>query len=253
MKEMMLPNYNVRRKNKIDVVVIHAARQKNAKDLIDLLIERELSAHYVVDEKGEVYNLVPEKYRAWHAGAGSWNGETEINSNSIGIELCNGLFGEEPYSKPQLKALKELCLDLKERYGIEPYNFIGHSDMAPTRKIDPGSYFEWKDFAKDGIGLWYEMRDNVDIKSSDCADVLTEIGYGVENLEATKWAFLRHYNPCLYRFLGGKKGCNESNIKGLELGDNPLFLRTLCSVRDSFRGYKNKKDLKLIFDKVAER
>ncbi len=240
MKELWLPNYNVRLKNKIDVVVIHAARQKCAKDLIDILIERELSAHYVIDEKGEVYHLVPEECRAWHAGAGTWNGERDINSNSIGIELCNGLFGEEAYTKVQMEALMELCLDIKRRYNIEANNFIGHSDMAPTRKIDPGSFFDWKEFASKGIGLWYEMRKNIDIKSQDCPKVLEEIGYGVENIEATEWAFLRHYNPNLYRFLGGKKGANEGNIKGIKLSDNPLFLRTLCSVRDSFREYKNK-------------
>ena len=210
MIECWLSNYNVRRKDKIDVVVIHAARQRNAEELIKLLEERELSAHYVVDEKGEIYKLVPEDCRAWHAGAGTWNGESDINSNSIGIELCNGLFGEVSYKKPQMDALKELCLDIKDRYGIEANNFIGHSDMAPTRKIDP----------------------------VDCAKVLQEIGYGVEDIEATKWAFLRHYHPKLYRFLGGMKGANKGTIEGVKLEDNPLFLRTLCSVRDGFRKYK---------------
>ena len=253
MKKIELSNYNVRRKNKIDVVIIHAARQRCAKELIGLLEKRELSAHYVVDEMGEVYNLVDEKYRAWHAGAGTWNGESEINSNSIGIELCNGLFGEEPYDKRQMSALKELCLDLKKRYNIEPYNFIGHSDMAPFRKIDPGTMFEWEEFAKAGIGLWYEMKKEVDILPCDCMDLLKEIGYGDENPEATKWAFLRHYNPKLYNFLGGKKGANEGSIKGVELSDNPLFLRTLCSVRDSFREYKSEKNKQILVKKVFER
>jgi len=248
-KKMWLPNYNVRLKDKIDVVVIHAARQRNAKDLINLLEERELSSHYVVDESGEIFQLVPEACRAWHAGAGSWNGERDINSNSIGIELCNGLFGEEPYSKKQIEALKELCLDIKVRYGIKANNFIGHSDMAPTRKIDPGTMFDWEYMAKDGIGIWYEMKKNIDISPKDCAKVLEEIGYGVENPEATKWAFLRHYNPELYFFMGGKKGANEGSIKWVSLEDNPLFLRTLCSVRDSFRKYLDK-DMENVLLKV---
>ncbi|MBR5599627.1 MAG: N-acetylmuramoyl-L-alanine amidase [Alphaproteobacteria bacterium] len=238
MIECWLSNYNVRRKDKIDVVVIHAARQRNAEELIKLLEERELSAHYVVDEKGEIYKLVPEDCRAWHAGAGTWNGESDINSNSIGIELCNGLFGEVSYKKPQMDALKELCLDIKDRYGIEANNFIGHSDMAPTRKIDPGSFFDWEDMAKSGIGVWYDLKKEITIEPVDCAKVLQEIGYGVEDIEATKWAFLRHYHPKLYRFLGGMKGANKGTIEGVKLEDNPLFLRTLCSVRDGFRKYK---------------
>ncbi len=241
MKEQMLPYYNVRLKDKIDTIVIHAGAQTEAKDLINLLEDRELSCHYVIDRNGEVFKLVDENNRAWHAGVGIWNGQGDINSNSIGIELCNELFGERQYSQKQMLALKKLCISLMKKYKIEPINVIGHSDLAPTRKIDPGTMFPWKEFAKSGIGLWYEEKKLKNVDNIDTKALLENIGYGVENLEATEWAFLRHYNPELYLYLGGKMGANASSVKGLVLCDNEEFRKTLLAVSNRVDEYRKNR------------
>lgn len=254
MKEQLISYYNVRQKNKIDTIVIHAAAQTDANDLINLLEERELSAHYVVDRKGEVIKLVDEKHRAWHAGAGIWNNERDINSNSIGIELCNGLFGEEPYTSEQMSALKKLCLYLMKKYKIEPTNVIAHSDMAPTRKIDPGTMFPWAEFARSGIGLWYNEKKLKNVGSVDTTKLLENIGYGVEDLEATEWAFLRHYNPDLYLYLGGKKGANRPSVEGVKLSENKEFCQILQAVSDSFDRYRrNKHNVYYVMDNILDK
>lgn len=234
MQEILLPYYNNRRRPYIDTIVIHASAQHKASDLIDVLVKRELSAHYVVDETGEITRLVPEACRAWHAGVGSWRGETDINSTSIGIEMCNGLFGEEPFTPSQLNALAELCLHLIDKYDIKPVNIIGHSDLAPERKIDPGSMFPWQKMAKMGIGVWYNQENMRQTAQCSAAKMLQQIGYGIENLDAAEWAFCRHYNPELYCFLGGKKGMNKGENENLVLHDNPEYIRTLQAVYDAF-------------------
>ena len=251
MKEKLLSYYNVRQKNKIDMIVIHAAAQKSINELVDVLEEREVSAHYVVGVDGEVVKLVDEKNRAWHAGVGVWNGEHDINSYSIGIELCNGLFGEEKYPKVQMEALKELCLDIMNRYDIKPYNVIGHADMAPNRKIDPGSMFDWKYMAKNGIGIWYDLKTFEVIKPNRVEEALNCIGYGTEDVVMTEWAFLRHYNPKLYRFLGGKKGANECMIDGVVPHNNPEFLRTLGAVYRAYNNYENVNVAEIGFKKTV--
>lgn len=234
MREILLPFCNARRKDYIDTLVIHASAQNTVDALIGVLVERELSAHYVIGGDGEVIRLVPDEMRAWHAGAGEWRGEREINSNSIGIELCNGLFGEESYGVRQIEALTELCLHLIDKYDFKPQNIIGHSDMAPTRKIDPGTCFRWRELAKHGIGLWYDKEEGVSLKSLNPTEALQKIGYPTDDLAASEWAFLRHYNPELYYFLGGKKGMNAGKAAGVMPHDNPGYLKTLASVAAAF-------------------
>lgn len=251
MEEKLIPYFNVRQKNKIDTIVIHAAAQKGVDELIGILEERELSSHYVIGCDGEIIKLVDEKNRAWHAGAGTWNGERDINSNSIGIELCNGLFGEEKYPKVQMEALKELCLDIMDRYDIKKNNVIGHLDMAPNRKIDPGLMMDWKYLAKNGVGIWYDINDVKPLDIENLENVFNDIGYGCENMINTQWAFLRHYNPRLYRFLGGKKGANEGTIDGVVPQDNPEFLRTLGAVYKAFCDYKSENIIEFYYKKVA--
>ena len=238
MKEILLPYYNDRKGRKINTLVIHASAQRTSDALVAKLVERELSSHYLVDEKGEVTRLVPEVCRAWHAGVGEWNGEKDLNSTSIGIEMCNGLFGEEPFTEKQIDALMELCAHLIDKYDIAPTQVIGHSDLAPGRKIDPGSMFPWKKLANNGIGLWYEtsMAGKNGILTAE--QMLQGIGYGTDDLETTEWAFCRHFNPMLYRFLGGKPGANKGTIDGLVLHDNPEYMRTLRSV---YQAYQNER------------
>ena len=103
--------------------------------------EYEVSAHYVIGECGTLWQLVEEEMRAWHAGAGSWLGQDDINSRSIGIEMVND--GESPYAEPLMATLEALLPDIMTRWGIPPEGVIGHEDMAPGRKIDPGPLFDW--------------------------------------------------------------------------------------------------------------
>ncbi len=113
---------------------------------------REVSAHYLIAADGEVISLVPEALRAWHAGAGRWGGTTDVNSRSIGIELAND--GFSPFAAPQMDALTDLLKGLHARWNIRPERVIGHSDMAPGRKIDPGSRFDWQRLALSGFSVW---------------------------------------------------------------------------------------------------
>lgn len=114
----------------------------------------EVSAHYLIDADGTVRSLVCEEMRAWHAGAGQWGDVTDVNSRSIGIELANTGFA--PFAVPQMAALADLLSGIKNRWAIAPERFIGHSDMAPGRKIDPGPWFDWESLAKQGFGVWPE-------------------------------------------------------------------------------------------------
>ena len=112
----------------------------------------EVSAHYLISETGEVLALVPEEMRAWHAGAGSWRGLEDVNSRSIGIELANT--GAQPFAAPQMQALEALLAGVMARWAIPPQGVIGHSDMAPGRKRDPGARFDWRRLALGGLAVW---------------------------------------------------------------------------------------------------
>lgn len=114
----------------------------------------EVSAHYLIAENGRAEALVPEELRAWHAGAGGWGGIDDVNSHSIGIELCNP--GDSPFPEPQIAALERLLAEVMARWSIRPERVIGHSDMAPERKRDPGPFFDWRRLAALGLSVWPE-------------------------------------------------------------------------------------------------
>ena len=114
--------------------------------------DTEVSAHYLIAEDGEVLSLVPEALRAWHAGAGQWGAVTDVNSRSIGIELANTGFA--PFAAAQMDALTDLLTGIKARWAIRPERVIGHSDMAPGRKVDPGARFDWQRLARLGLAVW---------------------------------------------------------------------------------------------------
>lgn len=139
-----------------DMVVIHYTAMTTARAAADTLCnpETEVSAHYLIAEDGEVLSLVPEALRAWHAGAGSWGRVTDVNSYSIGIELANS--GFTPFAAVQMDALTDLLKGIKARWDIRPERVIGHSDMAPGRKIDPGARFDWRRLAHEGLSVWPE-------------------------------------------------------------------------------------------------
>jgi len=114
--------------------------------------EAEVSAHYLIAEDGDVLALVPEERRAWHAGAGRWGPVRDINSRSIGIELAHR--GTHPFAHPQMRALEGLLDGILSRWSIPPERVIGHSDMAPDRKVDPGPRFDWRRLARAGLSVW---------------------------------------------------------------------------------------------------
>ncbi|WP_323027324.1 N-acetylmuramoyl-L-alanine amidase [Gelidibacter japonicus] len=146
-------NFSLRRPN---IVVIHHTAQNSVDQTLKTFTLRrtQVSSHYVIGRNGEVYHMLNDLYRAWHAGNGQWGSNTDINSASIGIELDNN--GFEAFSPMQMASLLELLEDLKTKYNIPTANFIGHSDIAPTRKNDPNRTFPWKLLALKGFGLWYD-------------------------------------------------------------------------------------------------
>lgn len=151
------PNYNVRAEGKsINMVIIHYTDMISAEAAFERLCDPEskVSAHYLIDKDGQIYQLVDDTHRAWHAGVSSWDGETDINSCSLGIELDNlgHTHGPESFSNGQIQALLSLLAELVNRYKIPPQRILGHSDVAPGRKIDPGPLFPWDILAQHGFG-----------------------------------------------------------------------------------------------------
>lgn len=136
------------------MVVIHYTAMMSADAACATLCNpaNEVSAHYLIDEDGSVRGMVAEDMRAWHAGAGAWRDVTDVNSRSIGIELAND--GFSPFGMGQMNALVDLLQGINARWGIKPERVIGHSDMAPGRKIDPGGRFDWRRLALEGLSVW---------------------------------------------------------------------------------------------------
>lgn len=159
---MKSPNFNDR-KLPISMLVLHYTGMESAEAARDRLCDAsaEVSAHYLVLEDGSVEQLVNEDKRAWHAGVGSWNGITDVNSASIGIEIVNGGHNFPladgslpPFPDMQILAVIKLCKEIIERHDIPQSNIVGHSDIAPARKEDPGEHFPWSGLAAAGVGLW---------------------------------------------------------------------------------------------------
>jgi N-acetylmuramoyl-L-alanine amidase len=150
-----------------------------------------VSAHYLVGRDGIIYQLVDERARAWHAGKSQWGSDTDLNSSSLGIELDNN--GREPFSEAQIAALLVLLDDIKRRYDIPTSNFLGHSDIAPERKIDPSRYFPWKTLSERGFELWCDSP-SVELPTSFATpEALQAFGYDVSNMEAAIRAFKFHF------------------------------------------------------------
>ena len=138
------------------MIVLHYTAMKTAEDALARLCdpEVEVSAHYLICERGRVWQMVDEKMRAWHAGAGRWGDVRDVNSRSIGIELANR--GDHPFPEWQMAALEALMPGIMARWGIPAKRVIGHSDMAPGRKGDPGRRFDWRRLARAGLSVWPE-------------------------------------------------------------------------------------------------
>lgn len=148
------PNFGPRRDGLTPhLVVLHFTAMASAEAALERLCdpEAEVSAHYLISRRGEVFQLVAEDQRAWHAGAGEWAGQGDVNSRSIGIELDNG--GDHPFSEPLMAALEALLPGVMARHGILAAGVIGHSDLAPGRKTDPGARFDWARLARRGLAV----------------------------------------------------------------------------------------------------
>ncbi len=149
------PNFGERRANQpVTLVVLHYTAMATCAEALARLCDpvAEVSAHYLIDTDGTALNLVDERQRAWHAGAGSWGGQGDVNSRSIGIEIANP--GDRPFPEAQMQALGCLLAAILERHALPPRAVIGHSDMAPDRKGDPGNRFDWRRLALQGLSVW---------------------------------------------------------------------------------------------------
>jgi len=155
-----------------------------------------VSAHYMIDEDGSVIRLVDEGKRAWHAGVASWRGVSDVNGRSVGVELVNPghEFGYRPYPEAQMAALENLARDILTRHPIEARNVLGHSDVAPTRKTDPGELFDWPRLAASGVGLW-PGEATADGDPDGIGPMLAEFGYETGDVSAAVRAFQRHFRP----------------------------------------------------------
>lgn len=184
-------NFNLRKPN---VVVIHHTAQNSCAQTLKTFttVQSQVSAHYVICKDGTVHHMLNDYLRAWHGGAGRWGNITDINSSSIGIELDNN--GLEAFTDPQVRNLLVLLDTLKKRYNIPAANFIGHSDVAPTRKVDPNVLFPWKQLADSGFGLWYGDTTGISVPQQfNTLQALRVIGYDTRDSVAVIGAFKRKY------------------------------------------------------------
>lgn len=177
------------------MLVLHYTGMEDAEAALARLCDpaAQVSAHYLIDEDGGIHRLVDESKRAWHAGLGYWRGERDINGRSIGIELANPghEFGYRAFPELQMQALIDLSRDILGRHAIPPRNVVGHSDVAPDRKLDPGEFMDWPRLAAAGIGIWpSEAAEPSDNPLQD----LAKYGYDTSTRHVIS-AFQRRFRP----------------------------------------------------------
>lgn len=185
------PNFGPRRDGlRPELIVLHYTAMDTAEAALERLCDPapEVSAHYLICEKGRIFKLVDEEMRAWHAGAGTWQGKSDINSRSIGIELDNR--GTHPFSEPQMAALETLLPAIMTRWSIPASGVIGHSDLAPGRKFDPGPRFDWQRLARQGLAIWPDNQP----AQGNWPQAAAALGYDTGNPEALA-AFRMRFRP----------------------------------------------------------
>lgn len=232
MKIIPSPNFDQRPTGgEIDILLLHYTGMKSADEALERLIDPDarVSAHYLVDEQGGIFQLVDETDRAWHAGVAHWQGGTDINSCSIGIEIVNPghEFGYRPFGDRQMAAVIDLGLEIAGRHSIPTSRVIGHSDVAPQRKQDPGELFPWQDLAQAGLGAWfaddYRISENAPelapgMSGAEVVDLqlgLSAIGYQTPGTglyetetEAVVTAFQRHWRQHRVDGIADKETCS---------------------------------------------
>ncbi len=228
------PNYGTRRGGgRIDMVILHYTGMPTGTQALARLCDRdaEVSAHYLVEEDGRVFRLVAEEQRAWHAGVSAWGETRDVNSHSIGIEIVNPghEWGYRPFPEPQLAAVETLLAGVLARHAVPLTRVLGHSDVAPARKEDPGELFPWQRLARKGLALWPEVAagSGVTLASGDAGAAvaayraaLARFGYPLEpgdRFDATTAtvtrAVQRHFAP---QAIGtAREGCADADLQAL--------------------------------------
>lgn len=226
-KDRPSPNFD-EREGEINYLILHYTGMENAQVALDRLCEPDskVSAHYTVDEDGSIYAHVPEEKRAWHAGSSFWNGAQGLNNASIGIEIVNPghEFGYRSFPAQQIESVIKLSQEIIKRYGLDLKNVLGHSDIAPARKQDPGELFPWKQLAENGVGVWPDPSDEDAVKAASLIvqSALHDLGYDPRCKFADKLlAFQRHFVPEVFETgdAGRETGLTKTRLYAL-LGEH---------------------------------
>lgn len=195
------PNFDERGRA-VDMIVLHYTGMLSGAEALARLTDpaSKVSCHYLVEEDGAIHGLVPEGKRAWHAGVSSWKGDMETNARSIGIEIVNPghEWGYRKFPEKQIDMVVALVKDIRTRHNVPPSNVLGHSDVAPQRKEDPGELFPWKRLAQEGLAIGpYEGEPDPTISFDDALSLLRTIGYDAPEKAhaAALVAFQRRFCP----------------------------------------------------------
>ena len=225
----------------IDAIVLHYTGMPSGEGALRWLClpEAKVSAHYLVEEDGRVFQLVPETLRAWHAGVSAWESRTGLNDASIGIEIVNPghEHGYHPFPTAQVRAVAALVLDIRARHGIPRRRVLAHSDIAPDRKEDPGELFPWLALAQDGVclacapsedvGRWPTVRS--DDAAADSADLLADLAaFGYDVRSATR--FTPHARRCLVAF---QRRFLPDRVDGIADGQARATLKAALALREA--------------------
>ncbi|TNE35959.1 MAG: N-acetylmuramoyl-L-alanine amidase [Alphaproteobacteria bacterium] len=213
------PNFDARPEGQeVDILLMHYTGMRSGEAALERMCsaQAKVSAHYMVEEDGRVFQLVEEKDRAWHAGVASWAGASDINARSIGIEIVNPghEFGYRAFPEVQIAAVVELARGILSRHRVPAHRVLGHSDVAPSRKEDPGELFPWGELAQAGVGWFLDLTETGETAPSglslgDRGEAVSDLqkrfrafGYGIDITgefdlltEAVCRAFQRHYCP----------------------------------------------------------
>jgi N-acetylmuramoyl-L-alanine amidase len=236
---------------RIDMLVLHYTGMQSGAAALDRLCDpaARVSSHYLVEEDGAIWRLVPEERRAWHAGVSYWMGEAGLNAVSIGIEIVNPghEWGYREFPEPQMAAVEALCRDVAARRRIPGYRVVGHSDIAPTRKADPGERFDWPRLARAGVGLWPEpAADNRRrrgravgiVERARALSDLARIGYEVVpgNEAPPLAAFQRRFRPD--RWDGRLDGETAHRLAEVRQLVDAALAAAEAAKRERFSGYR---------------
>ncbi len=197
------PNHDERPAGEpIDTLVLHYTGMRTAEEAIGRLRDpaSRVSAHYVVEEDGAIWRLVPEGRRAWHAGVSHWRGREALNGRSVGVEVVNPghEWGYRPFPALQMAAVCDLCLAIIARHAIAARDVVAHSDVSPDRKQDPGELFDWEGLAANGVGLWPRSAGvgRAAVEAGRAPALLGAIGYRTDlPLPVLLSAFQRRWRP----------------------------------------------------------